>query len=116
MMSFVLALPMPKIWALAFARVAEQDGLFFEFGTAAVGQDGDDLADEIGFGNLGCLCGNTAEKQPEEGRAEKFLHNLNSKKAFSRTNIGITGFYGNFFDNFSDRTGNKLLIIAEGTQ
>lgn len=32
---------------------AEQDGLFFEFGTAAVGPDGDDLADEIGFGNLG---------------------------------------------------------------
>lgn len=104
MMSFVLALPMPKIWALAFARVRSRNGLFFEFGTAAVGQDGDDLADEIGFGNLGCLCGNTAEKQPEEGRAEKFLHNLNSKKAFSRTNIGITGFYGNFFDNFSDRT------------
>ena len=55
---------------------AQQDGLFFEFGTAAVGQDVDDLPDEIRFGDLGRLREDAAEEQPEKGCAEKFLHNL----------------------------------------
>lgn len=57
---------------------SQQDGLFFEFGTAAVGQDGDDLPDKIGFGDLGRLREDAAEKQPEKGCAEKFLHGLKS--------------------------------------
>ena len=86
---------------------AEQDGLFFEFGRVAVGQDGDDLTDEIGFGDLGRLCESTAKEQPEEGCVEKLLHSLNRKKAFSRTNIDIACFYNNFSDNFPDRTYKK---------
>lgn len=99
MMSFVLALPMPKIWALAFARVRSRTVSFSSLDCFAVGQDGDDLSDEIGFGDLGRLRESAADEEPEKGRAEKFFH---IKKAFSLANIKIACSYDNFFDNFSD--------------